>query len=113
MSATVFAASTSQTNTDPGSYGSHSKAYVKVYYTTPGQFTGEEFLASRDPGTGQFDGAFYYCFFIDEEYYQGYDNDDEHDFDSDIDCTLAATYTTSDFKLGYQEWTCTALANLP
>jgi hypothetical protein len=112
MSTTVFASSTSKTDTGIGRYGSYAEAYVKAYYTVPGSYTSEEYKASRDSGSASNDGAFYFCFFIDEQYYQGTEGSDSKLWSSGIDCSLAATYISADFIMGVEEWTCTALADV-
>jgi len=114
LAPTVLAIKTdSQTITDPGDHGSYARAYVSATTNQAETIYDYEFwTSSRSAGSASYDGSMYYCWFIDGTYIQGYTAGSGASGSSGIDCSLAATHTSSDFIYGAQEWTCDATASV-
>jgi len=95
---------------DDHGWGSYAYSYVKAWYSDPDTYDSEYFYSRRYAGSAQNYGTMYYCYFIDQVYFQGYVAGNTHSSSSGIDCTLVAAYTVAYFEKDDTIDSCEALA---
>ena len=109
---TVYADCSTVDKYDTYGYGSYVTSAVQGY-GYPGVYYAEDYYSVRYKGSGNYYGSMYYCWFADEDFTEGYTNENYlYDVDNKY-CELVASYTRSSFKYGQTEYSLDALAYVP
>jgi hypothetical protein len=82
---------------DKWGHGSYVTSAMNAYYYTEHLYCMEDYYSYRYNATSAYNGDMYYCWFADEEYWEGTTNETGLEDTKYEICTLVASYTRSNF----------------